>query len=409
MRRLPTLVLGAVTALILAVTLVPSPGQVGYIAITCIFCGEHATSDALSNVILFLPLGFALAWWRPGSKAWRLGPSLSLLIELAQRFIAGRDASIGDVLTNSTGTLLGWMLYRYVTAGAPRPFPRQWPWAAAGFSAVVGLSVWLMKPASTDATHFGQWTPVLGQFEWYRGRVLGASLDRDSLPPHALSDPLPVQEFVNGRRSLHVRFIAGPWTDDLAPLVGVFDADRNEIMLLGMDRAALVLRYRRHTAEWRLDGPDARFEGLVRRWWTPGDTLTLSVARTARHTCVSIRDQTRCIRGVTPGAAWSLVLYPESLPWWVRGVLTLLWPSGLMLLLGWCAGAWRAALASGAVGLAALALVPGLIGGAPSPPEELLAAIAGLPVGLLLRGWFARIAQPATMSASTATQRSIRS
>ena len=408
MRRLPTLVLGCVTALILAVTLVPAPGQVGYNPITCVFCGEHATSDALSNIILFLPLGFALAWWRPGSRAWRLGPALSLFIELAQRFIAGRDASIGDVLTNSTGTLLGWMLWSYVAAGARRPLPREWPWAAAAVTAVVGLSVWLMKPAFTDATYFGMWTPVLGHFEWYRGRVLGASLDADSLPPRALSDPAPVHEFVNGQRSLRVRFVAGPRTSRIAPVVSVFDTNQNEIMLLGMDRDALVLRYRRHLAAWRLDGPDARFDTLVRAW-APGDTVTASVARTARTTCVTLHDATRCVTGVTPGTAWSMVLYPESAPPAFRTALNLLWPSGLMLLLGWCAGARRAALASGAVGLAALALLPPLIGGAPSPPAELAAAAAGLPLGVVLRGWIARLAQPATIAASTATQRSIRS
>ena len=381
MRPFPTLVLSVVTALILTVTLFPATGETGYIPVTCIFCGEHATSDALSNVILFFPLGFALAWWRPGTKAWRLGPLLSLAIEVAQRFIAGRDASVGDVLTNTAGTLLGWVAWRYVMGGAQRPAPREWPWAAAAFAAVVAATVWLMQPAPTAATYFPMWTPVLGHFEWYRGRVLGARLDADSLLPRPLADATPVREFVLGHRALHVRFIAGKYTMRLAPIVAVFDVNRQELMLLGVDGGELVVRHRRHTSGWRLDGPDARFPKVAARW-TPGDTIALSVSRTARATCLKLRDATRCIPGVTPGMAWSLVLYPESLPKAIHAALSLLWPCGLMMLLGWCAGTRRAALASGGVGLVALWLLPLLIAGAPSPPAEMIAAIAGLPLGV---------------------------
>ncbi len=406
MRPLPTIVLGAVTALILAVTLFPATGQTGYLPVTCIFCGEHATADALSNVILFLPLGFALAWWRPGSKAWRWGPLLSLAIEMAQRFIAGRDASVGDVLTNTAGTLLGWVAWRYVMTGAPRPAPRAWPLAAAAYAAVVAATVWMLQPAPTTAAYFAMWTPVLGHFEWYRGRVLGARLDADSLGARPVLDAAPIREFVYGQRAAHIRFIAGKGTVILAPIVAVFDVDRQEIMLVGVDGGEVVFRHRRHSAGWRMDGPDARFEKAAARWM-PGDTITLSVARNARGTCLTLRDETRCIPRITPGMAWSLLNYPESLHR-IHGVLSLLWSCGLMTLLGWCAGTRRAALAAGSVGLAALWLLPLFIAGAPAPPAELVAAVAGLPLGVALRRWIA-LAQPAMSLASTATQRSMRS
>ena len=409
MRLAPTLFLGAVTALILALTLVPSPGETGYIPITCIFCGHHASADAASNVILFLPLGMALAWWAPGRRlAWRLGPALSLAIELAQLVIPGRDASIGDALTNTLGTRIGWSLGLYLLSGAARPDLRWWPWVVAVFGAVVGVTLGLLGPAPTKRAYFGQWTPVLGQFEWYRGRVLEAALDRDTLPPRRLADNQPVRDFIAGTRTLHVRFIAGPRTRRLAPLVSVFDARTREIMVLGLDRDALVLRYRRRAADWLLDRPDLRFEGAARDW-TPGDTLTLSVARTPPGACLTLGDATTCVRGHTPGIAWSLLLYPESFPAWLRDTLNLLWLAGLTMLVGWCLGTPRAALAVSAFALAVLWWLPPLFGAAPSPPLELAAAAVGLPVGVLLRGWIARAAQPATMAASTATQRSIRS
>lgn len=409
MRPIPTLALGAIAALILTVTLVPATGQIGYLPVSCIFCGDRATSDAIANVILFLPLGAALAWWAPGGRvAWRrLGPALSLTIELAQVLVPGRDASIGDVLTNTLGTHLGWAIGQYLLSGAPRPSPRAWPLAIAGFAAVVSATLWLLEPAPTERVYFGMWTPVLRQFAWYRGRVLGATLDRDSLRTRPV-DPAPVRAFVQGNRTLRVRFVAGPSTVELAPLVSVYDARNREIVLLGPDRDALVLRYRRQAAEWRLDEPDVRFEGATRDWKVR-DTITLSVSRSARGACLTVGDATQCVRGHTPGTAWTLVLYPESFPAWLRTCLNLMWLAGLMMLLGWCAGTRRTAVACGAVGLAVLYLLPPLFTAAPSPPSELAAAIAGLPLGIGLRRWTARLAQPATSLASTATQRSMRS
>jgi hypothetical protein len=272
----------------------------------------------------------------------------------------------------------------------------------------VSSTLSLLEPAPTDRVYFGMWTPVLKQFEWYRGRVLGAALDGEPLQSRVLSDPAQVRAFVWGNRTLRVRFVAGPSTPALAPLVSVFDARQREIMLLGPDREALVLRYRRHAAEWGLDQPDLRFEGATRNW-SLGDTITISVSRSARGACLTVNDATRCVRGDTPGTAWALLLYPESFPTWLRAALSLLWPAGLMMLLGWCAGTRRTALAGGALGLAVLYVLPPVFSVASSPPAELAAAIAGLPLGVTLRRWTARLAQPATSVASTATQRSIRS
>ena len=63
-----------------------------------------------SNVIGFMPLGFLLAWKQKRSRialALMIGFALSLTIELIQPLIPGRDSSIVDLASNSTGALLG--------------------------------------------------------------------------------------------------------------------------------------------------------------------------------------------------------------------------------------------------------------------------------------------------------------
>ena len=71
--------------------------------------------DRISNVLLYLPLGFCLYLWlserlRRGlsvTMATVLGTLLSLAIEVAQVYVSKRVPSLADLALNSGGTLLG--------------------------------------------------------------------------------------------------------------------------------------------------------------------------------------------------------------------------------------------------------------------------------------------------------------
>jgi VanZ like family len=76
--------------------------------------------DAFLNVLLFVPYGFGLAGLlrRRGFSriaaaaiAFAAGAMLSYGVELAQYFIPGRDSGWEDILTNSTGSLVGCFLF----------------------------------------------------------------------------------------------------------------------------------------------------------------------------------------------------------------------------------------------------------------------------------------------------------
>src|SRR2546430_5704779 len=98
---------------ILVATLWPVPGHEPEGFISCIACGEHATSDVLLNIILFVPLGAAVALHvRSLSRCALSAALLSATIELAQLYIPGRDSSLGDVLSNTLGGTLGALLTR---------------------------------------------------------------------------------------------------------------------------------------------------------------------------------------------------------------------------------------------------------------------------------------------------------
>lgn len=110
-----TVVTGVALLGIAALTLVPAPGSVGAIRATpwwCVRCGAAGSADLFQNLLLFLPVGFALGRRRVGrNRAAIFLLSLPLLIELSQAlWITGRDATLGDVLSNASGGMLGWWL-----------------------------------------------------------------------------------------------------------------------------------------------------------------------------------------------------------------------------------------------------------------------------------------------------------
>src|ERR1700690_1079373 len=76
--------------------------------------------DALLNVALFIPFGFGLAEKLREDKKSRAstffivlasGTLFSYSIELAQAYIPMRDSGWEDVVTNSTGSVMGFLLY----------------------------------------------------------------------------------------------------------------------------------------------------------------------------------------------------------------------------------------------------------------------------------------------------------
>lgn len=71
-------------------------------------------AEAFLNVILFIPFGAALRSLSVRLPlAVPLGFVLSLAVELLQRFvIPGREGELQDLIANTLGALLGWLLAR---------------------------------------------------------------------------------------------------------------------------------------------------------------------------------------------------------------------------------------------------------------------------------------------------------
>jgi glycopeptide antibiotics resistance protein len=107
---------------IFALTLVPLPGprDVQLVPLLEIIGGEPSPpAEILGNIALFVPLGAALCLLGLRRRTTVVaGACLSTLIEFAQLFIGGRTTSVDDVLLNTLGAFLGYVL---LARWAPAP------------------------------------------------------------------------------------------------------------------------------------------------------------------------------------------------------------------------------------------------------------------------------------------------
>ncbi len=373
----------AATAVITVATLRPSTGGPLLTFDTCLLCGRDPVADAVRNVILFVPLGLALGFaTRAWVRAFIAAALLSAFVEFIQQWLPGRDPSLGDILTNSTGAAVGLAL-----AAWPRLWIRASGWLslAAGVLAALGLFAGglLLRPDFSSHIHNAQWTQRVDKLEWYRGTVLDATLGTMEIPNHRIAQPAAVAALLKAGAPVRVRLVTGPPVQSLSSLFSIFDSGWNEVFLLGPDRRDLVLRYAMRARHFRLDEPDLHARGLS--LGPAGDTVTVSAWHEPDGYCMSVGGVERCHLGFTLGSEWALIWFTPALPLGVRGGLDLFW---IALLAGpcgfWALRDWRAA--AGAAGIAlALAFAPALTGLLPTPPVQWLAAAFGLGAGAVLR------------------------
>ena len=142
-------------------TLVPLPGTESPSGL-CVFCGRLGAVDFLLNVALFVPFGVAACYvmGRPG-RVVALGLVFSLAIEVLQvSVVPGRDASVGDLLANTLGTMVGALLALVASTGihATGRLARRLAMIFALLtSALVVATGWLLLPVGVMQPLVSMW------------------------------------------------------------------------------------------------------------------------------------------------------------------------------------------------------------------------------------------------------------
>lgn len=179
----------------------------------CVFCGSLGGVDFILNVILFVPLGVTLQWTTGRLRTSALiGVATTLVIEALQaRLITGRDASLGDLIANTLGTLLGaWLgvaVFRWLNASAPAA--RRYAGAfGIGVSVVVVLSAFLLQPLVPRYPQWVQWTPLRPNTDPFQGHLIAVHVKARTI--YGVESFEAREAFDPEERSLSMRAQIGP-------------------------------------------------------------------------------------------------------------------------------------------------------------------------------------------------------
>ena len=384
---------------ILLLTLVPgayAPRE--ELSLLCVVCGWRGTSDAILNVVLFVPFGLALgALGGTARRALAVGFAFSLAIELLQFVVPNRNPGLGDLIYNALGSALGATLYFKRAGLIARDEPRR----ARGFTRIWGLAgililvaqVWLLGPAIPKRQHLWEWTPETDYGTRYEATVVETAIDGAPLPAGVLRATHPFFTTVRSAAEISVEFEAGEWPFGIAPLVRLRAGD-DDNLYIGLDYRDIIVRYRTRGMALRLDRPYPRWARGARTW-APGDRIRFTMSGIGRgielaHSGGTIEPG---VSGYDPGPVritiptargWGFLSYPRWAARTAPEPLDFTW----MLLLALPLGLWGAAGTAAryaAAWIAALYLLPlafPLVG--PSFAGALGVA-AAVPLGLIVR------------------------
>lgn len=400
------------TLVILAITLVPSTRSLELDGMGwCVLCGEYGLANILRNVVLFAPLGAGLgmAFERPWN-AWLPAVGLTLLVETLQLVVPGRNSLAIDVAANAAGAAVGIAWVRALlssrmntldTGILPHTGILLHISTLLGIGLTLAGTAWAFQLVPPTPPHFVQIQADLEHFDRYEGRVESVRLLDRELQIGRSSEPGVLESRLLGGAPLEVRFVTGPAPRRLAPLFSVYTGEEEELFVLGVHGADLVLRLPLRAARLRLDRPDLRVRGALDGVSEGTPTVAryrmrsvLTEADGSPGACLALRTET-C--GLRPSLArgWSLLMHPDVLDESARRTLDLLWLLGLGGLAGLAAARRRQ---QGAALLflptAALAAPPVLDSFAGSGPMVALLLAAGVLAGTLVRGPLRRALAP---------------
>jgi VanZ like family len=223
--------------LIAVATLYPLPSQIPASAATpllCLVCGQEGGQDVVLNLFLFAPfaLGLRLAGW-PWTRIVVTSGLLSLTVESLQALmIPGRDPSLSDLLTNTTGGALGAALPSLIRGSIRPPHSIRWLFLGAGFwLALQTVSGWLLSPATREGELWSGWAHVAPGPTPFEGRLRSVRLEGTSMPANA---PAPTQ------RDLREKLDRGSVTLELEGTSGMPTKDRSLVYRVKVEGATLL-------------------------------------------------------------------------------------------------------------------------------------------------------------------------
>jgi hypothetical protein len=378
--------------LIGALTLTPGGGG-PRLPVLCVVCDSFAVTDFVANVGLFVPLGVGLALLGlSGARATGLALIASTAIEVVQYIaLPGRNASVRDVVANTTGTALGWAIVAsFATAVWPsaQAAKRLTAAAVATWFATQLFGAWLEQPSLPVSPYWGQWAPDLGGMRTFEGRLISARLNGNDLPHERAHDSDQLRRDLREQgTNLSIVAVTDRTAPLIAPIAAMYDHESREIFLLGERGRDAVYRVRRRAMDLHLRTPGIELPDAIEA----NDSLRLEGAFALGRLSLARRDARDTARAevlLGPWLLWSHFV-PSELdfgPW--ETLAAMAWSFLIVLPVGYW---WRLAerrtpvLVVGATAFVGAGMIAPSVLSEPIAPSGIwLASLAGFAAGAVL-------------------------
>jgi hypothetical protein len=369
------------------------------------FWGWHGdTIEFALNVLLFVPLGVALASSADVRKALLAIATTTIAIELLQYFVVtGRDGTIRDIVANFAGGAGGLLVAPHLRS-LWRPDARtahRLAWCASAlWIAHAVFAMVAFRPSVTGNPLFTHLAPELGAYDRFRGTVANASVNGATVFIGKFPGGIAPKSWESQPLELAATTTTAPPTIRVAPVFALLDSTATEIALLAETRGDLVFRARTLADDFGLRIPalviDDVFASSDEASREPvrvtgyRDRYTLSASAVRANGARRLESIT-----LTPSLGWTL-WWPFDVPGSATiALMTWLWlavPIGAIAFWGAASTTKsrvrRASLPAVVAVVVAHLLVPRLFDGAPvGDKTEALALAAGLLVGFALGAW----------------------
>jgi VanZ family protein len=336
----------ATLAIISLLTLTPTSAEPGQTEVWCLACGHLGGRDFVLNIVLFVPVGFALGLAGVRRRvALPLMAAVTLAIELLQmHVVAGRDASLGDLIANWAGGGVGYVVgtHRGPLLRPPAALARRLALAAAACAVSVFLATaWGVQPSLPRTRYYAQWAADMSNFGHFTGSIVAGRAGTEPFPPIGeieRSDRFR-DRLLDGPAALSAVVLPSPSQEpQLSPILSVFDQRRREIVLLGQEEHDLVFRMRTRSTDARFPIVGVRlpdvFAHRLRGGALAAETTFVAGGLSNGNFWLSAADggaTRRAGYALGPELGWFFLLpWQYKLNGW-SGVLSALWVTGLLL------------------------------------------------------------------------------
>ncbi len=359
----------------------------------CVLCGQGGTTDFALNLLLFTPFGVvarALRW--PFGRLLLCAFGLTLSIEFIQgNFLIGRDATLGDVMANTLGAMLGWPLAAWWQSLGTAP--RRARTTALVVFTCQGL-VWLgtgfgMRPVLNGPVPWvGRFSRAGSSSEPFAGSIQQVELDGIAVTMEPMAR-LPAADDTLDLAVVLTRASAVPPRRN-ASIVRLVDATPRVFLRASQRGQDINVEVPLAANRWLLRTPDWHFANALdipvgKPWHFSWRRHATSFEMTSAPANAPERATHQSL-ALSIGLGWVWVhpfvtVISQSAPWW-----TALWIATWFALLGWTSGlVGRGFSVLLLVTSVAVFVAAGTVTSLPVSVDELAAAVVGFGVGWLLK------------------------